>query len=234
MRTQVRNSLISLITILLNISSTMGQTKIDTIHLESGEVFDILLITLKPNKNEELKAYFSGPGIIAKEMSYQPLPGFKVKAHTQGNLQPDNLILAKWRSLSQREAFLREIESKVPDFHGRRRDIWSYFGMRYYEIDRDRSIYIDRSAYHVATALWQDNREDLAAYYEQWSEAVIEQGGEILISLRGGSSPFGYQYDPEIFVITAWESAAAFSSYQNMMKEQKMDNIEHINEYILE
>ncbi|MEL6124339.1 MAG: hypothetical protein AAFR14_11530, partial [Bacteroidota bacterium] len=219
---------------LLGVAPSCSQSTTDTITVREGEVFDILVLNLKPNKQDELKAYFRGPSVIARRMSYQPLPGFTITAQSRGNLHPDNLILAKWESLDKREAFLRQIEVEVPDFHERRRDIWSYFGMRYYEMPEDVSMHIDRTKYHVATAYWLESTDAVSEYYTSWRQQIQNQGGESLITLSGGTSPFGYRYDPAFFVMTAWQDEATFDKFQATMEGLKMDKIAHVNEFILE
>lgn len=145
--------------------SIQGQSKIDTIVLNKGSVLDILLLDQNPDVEADLKSYFKTAFPIAKRMSYQPLPGFKIVKHTQGNLCPQALILGKWESKNIREAFLTQILEEVPDFHERRRKIWSYFGLRYFEIPEDVYLKIDRSKYQVATAFWFASKDDLSEFY---------------------------------------------------------------------
>ena len=58
--------------------------------------------------------------------------------------------------------------------------------------------------------------------------------GEVLVELQEGKSPFGYQYDPNFFVITSWKSEAEFDAFQKNMQALEADNIQHINEFVLE
>lgn len=216
-----------------SIYPSFGQAKIDTIILKKGEVFDILLISQHPNTEADLKSYFQTAFPVAKKMSYQPLPGFKVANNNQGNLRPELLILAKWNDMEVREDFLAEIVEKVPDFHERRRTIWSYYGLRYFEIEEDLSFEIHRDKFQVATAYWLESGKQSSKFYKKWKKEVQKTGGDILIQLKDGKSPFGYEYNPEYFVITSWESEAAFNAFQEKIKKLKLDSIQRVNEFIL-
>jgi len=215
------------------ICQSFGQSKIDTIILKKGEVLDILLLSKNPDAEADLKSYFETASPVARRMSYQPLPGFKITNISQGNLRPGFLILAKWNDIEIREAFLSQILEEVEDFHERRRKIWSYFGLRYYEIKEDLSFEVNRDQYQVATAYWLESENQSSKFYERWKKEIQKSGGEILIQLKDGKSPFGYQYNPEYFVITSWENKIAYNNFQEKMSKLKLDNIQHVNEFIL-
>lgn len=204
-----------------------------TISLKKGEVFDILLLSQNSNTSEDLKLYFRDAAPVARRMSYQPLPSFKIKGHTQGNHRPENLILAKWSNLEQREAFLTEIIKEVPDFHERRRKIWSYFGLCYFEMQEDVSFTIDTERYYVATAYWMKTKEESDVFFQKWTKQLKKMKGEVAIQLQNGKSPFGYQYRPDHFVISVWENEAAFQAFQKKTQKLKTDNIKHVNEFIM-
>ena len=216
------------------IHQSFGQSKVDTIKLKKGEVFDILLLSQNPDTEADLKSYFQTAFPVAKRMSYQPLPGFKVAEHSKGNLRPDVLILGKWNDIGIREEFLTQILEEVEDFHERRRKIWSYFGLRYFEIKEDLSFEIHRDQYQVAMAYWLESEDQSSKFYEKWKNEIQKSGGEILIQLKDGKSPFGYQYNPEYFVITSWQTEAIFHDFQEKVKKLEVDNIQHVNEFILE
>jgi len=213
---------------------SFGQSKIDTISLQKGEVLDILLLSQNPDTEADWKSYLQTAFPVAKKMSYQPLPGFRIANHNQGNLQPEMLILGKWDDMHVREAFLTQIVEEVADFHERRRTIWSYFGLRYFEMKQDVSFEIHRDAYQVATAYWLESEKKSSAFFSTWKKEILQAGGKILLQLQDGKSPFGYQYNPEYFVITSWKSEDAFRAFQVKLKALEMDNIEHINEFILQ
>ena len=211
------------------LSISYGQVEAPFISLKEGEVFDVLLITQKPDSKEEFQAYVREVIPVGREMTYKPLPGFSVVSSTQGNVHPNYLVLAKWDNLDLRNKFLLDIEGKIPDFHDRRRAIWSYFATRYYEIEEETSFSIDKSKYHVATALWTEEEEIILA----WEKRMLRFGGKELISLRGGYSPFGYLYDPTIFVISVWDNEAAYEAFKKESTQFVQDSFKHINEFIL-
>ena len=212
---------------------SFGQSNVKTVTLNKGEAFDILLLSQNPDTQEQLKSYFEVAVSVASRMTYQPIPGFKVIGHTDGNIRPNLLILGKWASIDKREEFLAEIINEVPDFHERRRDIWSYFGHRYFEVKEDYSFDIDRNKYHAANAFWLKSDTDPSGYYDQWLSKVESNGGRALIMLKDGKSPYGYQYNPDLFVITSWESETDFNAYQQKTKLANTKGLEHINEFIL-
>lgn len=211
-----------------------GQSTIKSVALKKGEVLDILLLTQNPDVKEDLQSYFQTAFPVAKRMSYQPVPGFKIKAHAQGNHSPANLILGKWNDIEKRETFLEEIINEVPDFHERRRKIWSYFGLSYFEMKEDLSFEIDRSRYNVATAYWLSEGSKSNKFYKGWKQKIDDMDGQVLVQLSDGTSPFGYRYDPDYFVISSWENEAAFNAFNKVTQEMKADGIEHVNEFILE
>ncbi|MTI21512.1 hypothetical protein E1176_10825 [Fulvivirga sp. RKSG066] len=214
----------------LGLNLAYGQNKIDTITLAQGEVMDILLIEQKQHAEEALKSYFETVIPIGRRMNYRPLPGFKIVDHTKGNLCPTYLILAKWDNLQSRQGFLNNITDEVPDFHERRREIWSYFGTRYYEMGEDHTLTIDRSKFHIATAYWLDDDSNV---FQDWEQKVRKMGGELLITLTGGTSPLGYRYDPNYFVITAWKNEASFAAFQKEIAQLAPHGVQHVNEFIL-
>ena len=234
MRTNLLKTALTLTITVFHIYKFYGQSKVDTIVLKKGEVFDILLLTQNSDRQAELKSYFQTAFPVAKRMSYQPIPGFKVKNYTQGNIQPGSLIFGKWNSIKEREDFLTQIVKEVPDFHERRRKIWSFFGLRYFEIKEDLSLKINRDEYHVATAYWLESGYKSSEFYNRWKKEIKSMGGEVLIQLKDGKSPFGYQYNPDFFVIASWKSEANFKAFQENVSKLELDKIQHINEFILE
>ena len=219
--------------VFLNNDPSYGQVKIDTIVLQKGEVLDLLLLSQNPGVEADLKSYFRTALPVAKRMSYQALPGFKTIGHTRGNLSPSRLLLGKWNSLSSRENFIAHIGTEVPDFDQRRRTIWSFFGMRYYEMKEDLSFNIDREKYHVGTAYWIDQDHESKAYYKIWKAQVKTTGGQIIIQLENGKSPSGYVYNPDLFVITSWQNERAFELFQKEIEAMKPNGVHKVNEFVL-
>ncbi|MEL6974710.1 MAG: hypothetical protein AAGL29_04875 [Bacteroidota bacterium] len=220
--------------IVFNLCCSYGQSGVKTIELKKGEVFDMLLLQQNPGKEEAFKSYFQTAGAVAKKMSYRPLGGLKIKAHLQGNLQPSVLVFAKWDDMVKRESFLNQITEEVPDFHERRRELWPYFGLRYYEVKKDLSLKINREKYLIATAYWLNTEDEVSNFYGEWKSKIQSANGEVLVELKDGKSPFGYRYDPDFFVITSWQSESDFKAFQKSVQNSEMDNIQHINEFILE
>lgn len=219
---------------LFNFQSAVGQANVQSVELKKGTVLDILLLSQKSDTEADLKAYFQDAFPVAKRLSYQSFPGFKISRHSEGNLHPSALIFGKWDNLSIREQFLEEITDEVPDFHERRRKIWSYFGLRYFEIKEDLSLEIDRDQYHVASAFWLDTKQTKRdQFYKHWEKKVQKMDGNILLHLKDGKSPFGYRFDPDLFIITTWESEAAFNAFQAKNQKSISTQLQHVNTFIL-
>ncbi|MEM9820404.1 MAG: hypothetical protein AAF985_05010, partial [Bacteroidota bacterium] len=68
----------------------------------------------------------------------------------------------------------------------------------------------------------------------KWIKKIEEHGGEILLQLSEGTSPFGYQYDPDYFVLSSWDNEMLFKQFQQEMRSMQLDNVQHINEFIVE
>lgn len=225
---------LSIFIICLTQTSLYAQSSSTTISLKKGEVLDILLLTQSTNDKNLLNTYFKTAFPVAERLSYQSLKGFKVTKHTQGNMRPDNLIIAKWANLNKRETFLRQIIKEVPDFHEQRRNIWSYFGLEYFEIPENISFELINNHHHVATAFWFKVTDQESQYMKKWERKIRAMGGALHIRLQDGVSPFGYKYNPTYFFITSWKDDASFNAFQKYMKKIEVDNIVHINEFILD
>ncbi len=191
--------------------------------LSQGEVLDIILSRMKPDKKEAIVKYRNEAINVALEYTYQTLPAFTITNTLYGNTEPTILIFGKWKNLKVREDFIPKIEKVVPDFHEQRRDIWSIFKLAYYPLENDLNISIDPGVYNVAFALWGEERE-LEKYINFYKEKLDEYGGSIRLKLQDGKSPFRYRLDPSLFLITSWEDKSTFDSFFS-----KIDNFEDYN-----
>ncbi len=213
-------------------ASTMAQTNIKSYSFKKGEILDMLLLSAKPNTDALFKDYVKVAFPVAIEMSYKNLPGFKIEDHTQGNLHPKSLIFGKWDNVEKREQFLTEVESFVPDFHKRRRDIWSVFNLTYYEMP-ETTFEINKGKYNVVTAYWQKDEVSFQKFKTTWLEKSRVKGGKTILALSNGKSPFGYYYRPDYLVITQWESKEVFDTF--FAENLKMDHtgVLHVNQFAI-
>lgn len=222
---------ISIFSFFICASSHILQAQI--ISLKKGEVLDILVLSAKPDTDKLFDIYKKTAFPVAFKMSYKALPGYRITNYTQGNLQPENFIFGKWGSISIREKFIDEIEKEVPDFHKQRQDIFSYFGLTYYEMQENTSFEIIPEKYNVVTAFWKTEKVSFKEFTEKWLHKSNEAGGKIIIKLTNGKSPFGYYYQPDYLVITQWESKTAFDVFYK--KDMKMNHkgVKHVNQLII-
>ncbi|MEM9340148.1 MAG: hypothetical protein AAGA66_15545 [Bacteroidota bacterium] len=213
----------------------MAQSEAKTYDLKKGQVLDLICLSQKQDTKETLQRFFQTAIPFAQENSYTPLNGWKVlEDPTQGNFTPQSLILGRWASIQQRARFTEQIEQKVPDFHEMRRAIWSAFYLTYWEVPEDLSFAIDPEKVNVVTAYWEGEAALFSTFKEQWVANARKSGGTCLLELTGGSSPFGYHYNPDYLVVTAWESREAFETFKKHNLEMDHSGVKHVNQFIVQ
>ena len=200
--------------------------------LKKGEVLDLIFMTMESGSEKDLKNYLNQAVSVAQKYSYQTLPGLKISDYTAGNLNADLLVIGKWKTLERRKTFSNEILNHVPDFHEQRRKIWSHFGLTYYELTKDLDFTIDKSQYNVTTSYWVENTKSFKRALGQWTEKVVESGGQIRLTLAGGKSPFGYHYQPDFIIITAWKDEESFNNFRNKHRNMLNSKLNHINQFV--
>lgn len=201
--------------------------------LKKGEILDILLITNKPDIEALFDNYKKTAFPVAMGLSYQPLPGFGIAEYTQGNQQPSSLVFGKWSNLEKREQFLTDITESVPDFHEQRRNMFEFFALTYYEMQEDISIEIDREKLLVVTAYWQQEASALQTFTQKWRKIAKKSGGEVILELTEGKSPFAYYYQPDYLVITQWSDRETFNKFHDENIKMNHEGLKHVNQFIL-
>lgn len=210
-----------------------AQSNTKSISLKKGEILDILLIKTKPGTEKAFEKYRKTAFPVAFKRTYQPLPGFKIAETTQGNIQPSYFALGKWNDLENREKFIAEIETEVPDFHPQRRDIWSHFHLTYYEMPNDISVTFNKDKYIVATAYWKKDDTSFDKFVKLWLQKSKAKGGDTVLQLTNGKSPAGYYHNPDILLMTAWNSKAEFESFYKENLAMNHSGILHLNQFVL-
>ncbi|MDY8137017.1 hypothetical protein [Aquimarina sp. 2201CG5-10] len=210
-----------------------AQSNIKSFNFKKGEILDILLLTTKSGTEKDYEKYRKTAFPIAFKKTYKPLPGFNIKETTQGNIQPSSFILGKWNDLKNREQFIAEIEGVVPDFHLQRRNIWSLFNLTYYEIQKDISFKIDKNKYNVATSYWKKDATSFKKFTELWLQKSKSKGGKNILQLSNGKSPIGYYHNPDLLVITQWDSKEDFDTFYKENLAMNHKGVLHVNQFIL-
>ncbi|WP_299258632.1 hypothetical protein [uncultured Aquimarina sp.] len=228
----LKNLTLFLLTCILT-TSLVAQSNVKSFSFKKGEILDILLLTTKSDTNKDFDKYKKTVFPVGLEKTYKPLPGFGIKETTQGNIQPTSFILGKWNDLKNREQFIAEIEEKVPDFHIQRRNIWSLFNLTYYEMPKDISFKIDRSKYNVATSYWKKDAASFKKFTELWLKKSTVKGGKKILQLTDGKSPVGYYHNPDLLVITQWESKSAFDAFYKENLKMNHKGVLHVNQFVL-
>ncbi|MEW7289318.1 hypothetical protein [Aquimarina sp. 2304DJ70-9] len=219
--------------VLLSSLTLHAQSNIKSYHFKKGEILDILLLTTKPEGNALFKKYRETAFPVAVKRSYKPQPGFKITETTQGNIQPTSFLFGKWNDLENREAFIAEIETFVPDFHKQRRDIWSIFNLVYYEMPNDLAFEINKDKFIVATAYWQKDAGAFSKFKKEWLQKAKAKGGKSVLELTQGKSPVGYYYNPDYLVLTQWENKAAFEAFYQENLTMSHKGVEHVNQFVI-
>ena len=225
--------IITLLVIFIGNTSLFAQANIKSVNLKKGQILDILMLTTKPETEKAFEKYRKTAFPVAFKRSYKPLPGFRIIETTQGNIQPTSFIFGQWSDLNNREKFISEIETVVPDFHEQRRTIWSIFNLVYYEMPEDLSFSMDKNKYNVVTAYWKKDNSSFDAFTKQWFQKSVATGGKTVLKLTNGKSPAGYYYNPDLLVVTEWESKKEFESFMKDKGIHKNESVLHVNQFVI-
>lgn len=215
-------------------SSLLAQNSITEVKMRKGEVLDVLLLSPKADFETLFADYKETVFPIAAKLSYQSVTAFGIPETLQGNIQSRNFVLGRWDNLASKERFLATVLDHVPDFHERRKKIWSTFQMAYFELEEDLNLRIDRSKYNVITALWQKDGKSFANRNQSWKRQLKKSGGRQLLELRGAHSPVLYWYQPDLIILTEWKDKAAYEAF--LMEAPKLEDksVKYINEFSIQ
>ncbi|MEP1095797.1 MAG: hypothetical protein ABJG78_11850 [Cyclobacteriaceae bacterium] len=229
------NNYLLLITLCLLSLSMQAQGDIKSYSLKKGQAFDILLFNTNPEAKETLGRYFKSAIPVAVKNGYMPQKGFKVdQPPLQGNYWPRTVIIGLWEDFDKREQFALSITDEVPDFHEMRREIWTSFNLTYWEVQQDYSFEVNPEKFNVLTAYWSSDDTTFPKFRKEWLKQVEKFGGNKLIGFFKGSSPFGYEYNPDHLTITEWESKEAFDRFQQKNLEMNHEGVKHVNQFIIQ
>ncbi|PWL37831.1 hypothetical protein DKG77_13760 [Flagellimonas aquimarina] len=202
-------------------------------NLKKGQVLDIIFLNQNPNKDDLLQEYFKLVFPVAQKNGYNPQPGFGVEKYTQGNYHPQSMVFGYWNSFDSRSKFLSEIKTSLPDFHKRRRDLWSTFALTYWELKKDLSFEINLNKYNVVTAYWANESSSFLKFKNNWNNKAKQHGAVIKVELVNGASPFGYYYNPDYLIINEWENEASFKKFYETNLKMDHYGVKHVNQFIL-
>ncbi len=211
-------------------SFLQAQNSTITYDFKKGQAFDIIFLTTKPNVDDKLQSYFKDVFPVAEASGYHNLKGFGLGETTQGNYQPGVMVFGYWDSKSNRSEFLTKIEKKMPDFHEQRRTIWSTFDLTYYVLREDLSFEVDTEKFNVVTTYWAKNMKNFKSFEKALRLKTTTNGGEIKLSLKDGDSPFGYYHNPDLLLITEWESEEDFRKFYDENVQMDHSSIKHVNQ----
>ena len=208
--------------------------QVKTISLKKGEALDLLLLNTNTEAKEELNEYFEKAVPVAQKWGYRPQYSTRLSSPpSQGNYWPSTFILAKWEDYGKRIQFMDAITEVYPQFHERRRLIWTTFNLTFWKVEEDQEINIDPDKYYVATSYWSENPEDFGRFSEKWMSTLESSGGKVVLTCSDGTSPFGYAYDPDLFTVTEWESERDFQRFLDKNKIMDHKGVKHVNQFIL-
>ncbi len=214
---------------------TQAQSEVKSYSIKKGQAFDILLFNTNAEAKETLDRYFKSAIPVAMKNGYMPQKGFKVEQPPlQGNYWPQTVIIGLWEDFDKREQFVVDITKEVPDFHEMRREIWTTFNLTYWEVRQDYSFDVDGAKFNVVTAYWGSDDLAFPKFRKAWLKQVEKSGGNKLIGFFKGTSPFGYEYNPDHLTITEWESKEAFDKFNEKVQAMNHEGVKHINQFIIQ
>jgi len=229
----MRLSTLVLLLFLFIYSDGNAQKHLKSFNYKKGEVIDVMPLSIAENSNELFEHYKKTIFPIGFEYTYQPQSGFKITELTLGNLLPNSLIIGKWKSKEKREGFLSNITKRVPDFHSQRRKLWKYFGLTYYVLEEDTQFSVDTRKYNVATSFWQKTPESFNPFFSKWKKEIIDFGGKIIIQLKDGTSPTGYTYNPDLFLIIEWQDKSAFAAFAKTHPLSSYEVLKNVHQFVI-
>ncbi|TPN83477.1 hypothetical protein [Aquimarina algicola] len=214
-------------------TSITAQENVKTYTLKRGEVLDILLLSTVSNSETLFDKYKKTAFPVAFEYSYKPLPGFAIRKRVFGSASPSTFIFGKWDNKSKREGFLNNIAKRVPDFHQQRNDLFPHFELVYYEMSKDTKFSIHKDQHTVVTTLWQKDKNDFETLFSQWKKDIVQSGGKVVLQLKDGYSPIGYEYNPDVLVIAEWEDEIAFQKFKKEYPLERFTALQDIHQFVL-
>lgn len=212
----------------------VAATAVETSYkFEKGRVLDILYLIRKDNPREAYQRYFNEVGPFAIELGYKPLGGLNVVGKpTIGNIYPDVVAFGSWPGdFEDRANHLKTLMKQVPDLHSRRMDLWSSFNMSWYEVKKDITLTVDSEKYYVLSAYWQESEASFKRFVKAQKRAAASAGGEIVLDLTDGQSPFSYMHKPDLVLISEWDSEQAFRAFQVKNTELDHKALKHATEF---
>ncbi|WP_062060160.1 hypothetical protein [Aquimarina longa] len=218
----------------LSFMNSTAQNDLKSFSFKKGEVLDIILLSTAPNSGALFERYKKTAFPVGFEYTYQPQPGFKTTELTLGNHLPTSLILGKWSSKEKREGFLTTITKRVPDFHSQRRALFTYFGLTYYVAPRDIQFSVDTKKYNLATSFWKKDSKSFSSFLTQWKKEVIKSGGKIILQLQDGTSPTGYDYNPDIFYIIEWKDESSFETFAKKHPLSSYEVLKNVHQLVID
>lgn len=224
-------SFVKLIFLLLYCCCISAQEGKKEFHFKKGEVLDVLILTgVKKDFNKRFDRYKETVYPVGYAYSYQPQSGFKIKKLTLGNHLPNSFVFGKWENIEKRRGFIANIEKEVADFHQQRRELFTYFGLIYFEIKKDTHFTISKNKYNVVTSFWNNDNDNMS-FYNQWKKNVEKLGGKIVLKLQDGESPTGYYYKPSLITIVAWDSVKDFERFSNKYPLSSYEELNHVHQF---
>ncbi|WP_010178786.1 hypothetical protein [Aquimarina agarilytica] len=214
----------------LNLSA---QKHLTSFSYKKGEILDIILLSVTPNSKTIFERYKKTAFPVAFEYSYQPQPNFGITKNTLGNHLPHNLFFGKWKNKEKREDFLKNITTKVPDFHEQRRQLFTYFGLTYYEATKDLEFSVNTKKLNTATSFWKKDTETFSNFVSQWKNEIENAGGKFIIELNKGTSPLGYDYNPDLFCIIEWKNKSSFKSFAKKHPLSSYNSLKNVQQFVI-
>ena len=216
------------------LANLQAQDKTKTFDFKKGEVLDIFLLSTVEDSKELFDRYKKTSFPVAFEYTYQPQQGFSIKKLTLGTNTPSSFIFGKWASKEKKEGFIAKIVDRVPDFHQQRRALFPYFGLAYYEMQKDLKFSVNTEKFNVVTSFWKRDTKSLSVFFKEWSTSVVASGGKFILQLEDGKSPLGYTYDPDMVCIVEWKTEANFKQFEKQYPLSSYTSLKDIHQFVID
>ena len=214
-------------------TTSNAQKKVKSFEYKKGEVLDIILLSQQENSGKLFERYKQTAFPVAFEYSYRPQPGFGISKLTLGTNKPKGFIFGKWSNMGNRKGFLANISKRVPDFHEQRRELFPYFGLTYFEMQKDLSFSIDTNNYNVVTSFWRTSNTDPTTLIDDWEKEILATGGKLVLKLSNGASPTGYSYNPDMLYIVSWPNEFSFNEFAKKFRLETFNAFENVHQFVI-
>ncbi|NVJ98848.1 MAG: hypothetical protein HWE25_11890 [Alphaproteobacteria bacterium] len=218
---------------MFGLNATPALANEQTFTFEKGHTIDFLYITNRAKPTRTFQEYIDEVGPSARKLGFRSLGGIRIAGKpTQGNFFPDFIALGVWPGgLDARRKALEKLLEAAPNLHSLRMDIWSAFNMTNYAFEEEVQLEMSADNVYILTAYWMAQSTEMKSLEAALKETTSNLGGVVKLILKDGRSPFQYEHNPDLLVITEWENEAEAALYTEESKGLNALGVRHVNQF---